>query len=53
MKNISENNNEEKENILNNELDNLEKSKTEMSNENMILRQIIKEHKFCPKKRQN
>ena len=49
MKILAKNNEEGKEQILNEELDNLMKIKTELEENNFILRKAIKEHKLCPK----
>ena len=53
IKEVSENNDEGKEAILTSELENLEKMRLELENENKNLRKIIKEHKLCPKKTAN
>ena len=49
IKNLAENNKEDKESILKQELENLETNKTELENDIINLRKIIKEHKLCPK----
>ena len=53
MKILARNNEEGKEKILNDELNNLIKTKTELENNNINLRKEIKEHKLCPKIKTN
>ena len=49
IKNIVKNNDEEKENILLTKLQNLEKDKKKLEDENSNLKKIIKEHNMCTK----
>lgn len=51
MKKIADKNDEKRETLLNEELENLEKSKEEALNLNKSLRQIIKKHKYCSKEK--
>lgn len=53
IKDVEEKNNEEKESILNTELENLENNKAKLEKENMDLKKIIKEHKLCKKSKTN
>ena len=50
---LAKNNEEGKEKILNEELDNLIKSKSELEKNNFKMRKALKEHKFCPKIKSN
>jgi len=53
MKILAKNNEEGKEQILDEELNNLQKIKSELENTNMNLRISLKEHKLCPKIKTN
>jgi chromosome segregation ATPase len=53
IKNLLKNNEEGKEKILNEELDNLIKLKSELEENNFKLRKALKEHKLCPKIKSN
>ena len=53
IKNISDNNYPDKENELRKDLESLENDKKELENEIIKLRKIIKDHKLCPKEKQN
>ena len=50
---LAKNNEEGKEKILNEELDNLIKLKSELEENNFKLRKALKEHKLCPKIKSN
>lgn len=50
---LAKNNEEGKEQILDEELNNLQKIKSELENTNMNLRISLKEHKLCPKIKTN
>ena len=50
---LAKNNEEGKEKILNEELDNLIKLKSELEQNNFKLRKTLKEHKLCPKIKSN
>ena len=53
IKNVSDNNDEERENTLSLELEQLKNKKAEIESENINLRKTIKEHKLCPKIKSN
>ena len=53
IKNIADKNEGDKENELSTKLENLEKDKRELEDENLGLRKIIKDHKICPKTKSN
>mgnify|MGYP003571451144 CR=1 FL=1 len=53
LKILAKNNEEGKEKILNDELINLQKTQTELENNNLTLRKIIKDHKQCPRIKSN
>lgn len=53
MRNIAENNDPEKQGLLESELETLLENKKSLENENTYLKKIIKQHKLCPKIKQN
>ena len=53
IRTVADNNDEDKENTLKEELENLNINKSELQNEIMNLRKIIKEHKLCPRLKAN
>ena len=53
IRDIADKNDEGKEKLLLEKLENLEKMKKQLEDENITLRKIIKEHKICPKTKSN